>query len=461
MRGMLLPLSHYFPAAWNPMLSASATTTRFHGDSPANGESPHWNSMAWAVLAAFGTYFCMYAFRKPFTVAQFSELTAWGWQFKTVAVSAQVMGYTLSKFMGIKFLSELPPQRRAVSILVLIGFAELMLLGFAVVPAPYNVLFLFLNGIPLGMVFGLVLGFLEGRQQTEALAACLCTSFILADGMTKSVGQWLLDLGVNQFWMPACVGLVFSIPLLVFVWMLKQIRKPTEADIAARSERHTLTASERSEFFHKYAYGLVPLLVMFLLVTIVRSIRSDFAPEIWRGLGIATTPELFSYSELWVGLAVTLGNGAAVLIADNYRAFRFALATCLAGFVVILMATLGEHANLLSGFWFMVLIGVGLYLPYVATHTTIFERLIAMTRDKSNVVYLMYLADSFGYLGYVAVMLARQASSTEASTDAGFLTFFRYTCYVVAVVSLGLMVASQLYFTRMRRPAPTPTLAPE
>ena len=100
----------------------------------------------------------------------------------------------------------------------------------------------------------------------------------------------------------------------------------------------------------------------------------------------------------------------------------------------------------------MVLIGVGLYLPYVATHTTIFERLIAMTRDKSNVVYLMYLADSFGYLGYVAVMLARQASSSEASTDAGFLVFFRYTCYLVGIVSLVLMVASQFYFSRMRRP---------
>ena len=96
-------------------------------------QSRDWQSMAWAVLAAFGTYFCMYAFRKPFSVAEFSDVSAWGWEFKTVAVSAQVMGYTLSKFLGIKFLSELAPQRRAAAILVLIGFAELMLLGFGVV----------------------------------------------------------------------------------------------------------------------------------------------------------------------------------------------------------------------------------------------------------------------------------------------------------------------------------------
>ena len=43
------------------------------------------------------------------------------------------------------------------------------------------------------MVFGLVLGFLEGRQTTELLAAGLCASFILADGIMKSVGQNFID----------------------------------------------------------------------------------------------------------------------------------------------------------------------------------------------------------------------------------------------------------------------------
>jgi Family of unknown function (DUF5690) len=36
------------------------------------------------------------------------------------------------------------------------------------------------------MVFGLILGFLEGRRHTEALTAGLCASFILADGTSKS-----------------------------------------------------------------------------------------------------------------------------------------------------------------------------------------------------------------------------------------------------------------------------------
>jgi hypothetical protein len=62
----------------------------------------------------------------------------------------------------------------------------------------------------------------------------------------------------------------------------------------------------------------------------------------------------------------------------------------------------------------MVLQGVGLYLPYIAVHTTIFERLIAMTRDRGNIGYLMYLADAFGYLGYVFVLLGRNAAGSAS-----------------------------------------------
>ncbi len=82
---------------------------------------------------------------------------------------------------------------------------------------------MFLNGLSLGMVFGLVIGFLEGRRMTEALTAGLCASFILADGATKSVGTWLLDRGIGEGWMPGVAGLIFFPPLLLFVWMLSKI----------------------------------------------------------------------------------------------------------------------------------------------------------------------------------------------------------------------------------------------
>ncbi|MEC7264794.1 MAG: DUF5690 family protein, partial [Bacteroidota bacterium] len=65
-----------------------------------------------ASLAAFGTYFCMYAFRKPFSVATFEGLSYFGVNYKILLVIAQVIGYALSKFVGIKVISELKPNRR-------------------------------------------------------------------------------------------------------------------------------------------------------------------------------------------------------------------------------------------------------------------------------------------------------------------------------------------------------------
>jgi len=75
----------------------------------------------WSIVAAFGTYFCMYGFRVPFKAGAYAyEYTFSGslqLDEKSIFVIAQVVGYTISKFMGIKFVSELPPNRRAVAIL--------------------------------------------------------------------------------------------------------------------------------------------------------------------------------------------------------------------------------------------------------------------------------------------------------------------------------------------------------
>ena len=152
-----------------------------------------WRLSAWCVVAAFGAYFCTYAFRKPFTGGEF-KASIGGFQEMTLLVIAQGLGYTVSKFIGIKVIAEMTPGRRVTTLLALIGFAQVALFFFALTPAPFNCLFLFLNGLPLGIVFGLILGFLEGRRHTEALTAGLCASFIIADGATKSVGMGLLRI---------------------------------------------------------------------------------------------------------------------------------------------------------------------------------------------------------------------------------------------------------------------------
>ena len=411
-------------------------------------KSPAGNQSFWAVgtvLAAFGTYFCMYAFRKPFTAAQYDEVTVYGMTFKSVLVTSQVIGYSISKFIGIKIISEMPASRRAQTLLGLIGISEIALILFGAVPPPWNAAFMFLNGLPLGMVFGLVMGFLEGRRVTEALSAGLCASFILADGATKSVGAWLLEMGVSEYWMPAAAGAIFTIPLIAGVTMLARTPPPTQMDVDARSERVQMTRDDRWLLMRKYGFGLTMLVIMYLLVTILRSIRADFATEIWIGLGEPAAPRTFTTSEIIVALGVVVINGSMVCVHDNKRAFNLSLLTCLAGFCLLGSALIGRSFGL-SGFGFMVMVGLGLYLPYVAMHATIFERLLAMTREKGNVGFLMYLADSTGYLGYVGCMLFKGAFNHQGK----FLPFFTAACWITCIVSVLCIAASMRYFGGQR-----------
>ena len=78
------------------------------------------------------------------------------------------------------------------------------------------------------------------------------------------------------------------------------------------------------------------------MITVLRSIRADFAPEIWRGLGTSQQPSVFARSEMLVALGVMVVNGLSVLILDNRRAFFVALGTCGAGLLLLAGALVGR-----------------------------------------------------------------------------------------------------------------------
>lgn len=143
-----------------------------------------WWPVLLAALSAFCVYTCMYAFRKPFTAAGYEGILFLNIDYKVWLVVAQTIGYTLSKFYGIRFIAEMKNENRPAAILKLIAIAWTALLVFAIVPAPFNIIFLLINGLPLGVIYGLVFSYLEGRQVTELLGAVLATSFIFASSHT-------------------------------------------------------------------------------------------------------------------------------------------------------------------------------------------------------------------------------------------------------------------------------------
>jgi hypothetical protein len=66
----------------------------------------------------------MYVFRKPFSVATFEGMELFHVDYKIILIIAQVLGYALSKFIGIKVVSELKA-KPSILFVGLISIAEL------------------------------------------------------------------------------------------------------------------------------------------------------------------------------------------------------------------------------------------------------------------------------------------------------------------------------------------------
>src|SRR5207249_5300097 len=132
----------------------------------------------YAIVAAFSTYFCMYAFRKPVAAAKFEGEFFLGTTvaLKTAIVISQIIGYALSKYIGIKVCSEVSATRRAITLVALIAWAELDLIAYGLVPNNLKVIAIAFSGLPLGMLRGRVDWRLEGRSTSVSYLAGLSCS---------------------------------------------------------------------------------------------------------------------------------------------------------------------------------------------------------------------------------------------------------------------------------------------
>lgn len=410
-----------------------------------------------AGLAGFCAYFSMYAFRKPFAAATFGVVEGWTFaiDYKIALVLAQVAGYAASKLIGVKVISEVSPAHRGGAILGLIGASWLALLAFAVVPAPWNVVALVLNGLPLGMIWGLVFGFMEGRRTSEVLGAILCASFIVSSGVVKSVGKWLMvDFDVSPFWMPAATGALFMPLLALSVWALVQLPPPSPADEAARVRRQPMDRAQRRAFLAAYAPGVVLLVMAYVLLTALRDFRDNFAAEIWTALGFGEASGVFTASELPVAAIALAVLGAVMWVRDNLRALLVMHGVILAGFLLLGLSTLAFQAQFVTPLAWMILTGASLYMAYTPFNAMLFDRMIAYSGRVGTAGFLIYVADASGYLGSVALLLWRNFAMVRLD----WLGFFVASAYATSVVGAICTLLAGAYFLR-RRPmgaAPAP-----
>ena len=361
----------------------------------------------WAGGAALLSYSLVYALRKPFTAASFENAEFFDLDYKVVVTISQILGYVISKFIGIKLISELKAEERFKFILTSVLLAEASLILFGLLSTPFNVAAMFLNGLSLGCMWGVIFSFIEGRRVTDILASLLGVSMVVSSGTAKSVGLYVMNhLHVSEFWMPALIGAV-ALPLLLLLgWALNRLPKPTQEDIAMKSERETLNGRQRRELFKSYMPFLSMLFVANIAIVVLRDIKEDFLVNI---IDVSSySPWLFAQIDSIVTLIILGIFGLMVFVKDNLKALSVLFVLIMSGMVVMSVVSFGQEQFRLSPVAWLFIQSLCLYITYLTFQTIFFDRFIACFRIRGNVGFFIVTTDFLGYTGTVVVLVLKE-----------------------------------------------------
>lgn len=407
-----------------------------------------WKVAVYAAVVSFLAYATIFGFRKTYSVATFEGMSVGGIGYKELLVIVQALGYLSSKFYGIAFIGGMHRSGRWKTIFFLVGISWISWLLFALVPAPFNIIFLFTNGFPLGLLWGVIFSYIEGRRATDFIGAALAVSFIFSSGFVKSVGNYLVVVqDVAEKWMPFVAGAIFVPFLLLFVYLLEKIPPPMAADIAVRTVRVPMSKEQRAAFVRRFLPGILLLVLLYAFLTIFREIRDNFIANMWQEMGYHNQPELFLQTEVPITLCILILIGSMIVIRNNYRAFKVSLIFVMTGFAVAGVSTYLYVFASLSPVTWVTMVGMGLYMGYIPYNCVLFERLIATFRIPANVGFLIYLADSVGYIGSVGVIITKGVFKLNLR----WTVFYSNSVMLLSIIGIVGTGLALIYFIRKFR----------
>lgn len=114
--------------------------------------------------------------------------------------------------------------------------------------------------------------------------------------------------------------------------LLDCVPDPNQNDIALRSERKPLQASDRNNFFKKYGFGVMLVTLVYSMLAVLRNFRDYFAPEIFKELlGDGFDPSTFSATEVPIGVVTTIIFASLIVVKNDRKAFFLLLAIMITG----------------------------------------------------------------------------------------------------------------------------------
>jgi len=399
-----------------------------------------------ALLAftSFAIYFGMYSLRKTFAAGTWDH-ELWGVSLKVWLVSAQLLGYASAKWWGIRIVSQIKRKHQKTALWLMFSVAYASLFALALVPDAIKIFALFANGVSLGMVWGVLFRYLEGRKATEFLGIFLSCSFVVSSGAVKSIGLWsMTSLNIPEEWMPCATALMFAPVLWISLSKLDSLPGPSREEQVLRTQRVAMGPIERRTMFREVGFGVTLISMAYILFTALRDIRDNFAVELWHGLGISDAAGQLTQSEWPITLIVLAVFAGMTRIKSNHVAFAWMLRILLIGSLLVGASTWAFDLGWINPYGYMFALGLGLYLAYIPITSVLFDRLIGALELRGNVGFLIYIADAAGYLGTTFLMFGYRIRSESTP----WLDIIHDLTYFVSIVASVLILGTIWWFRR-------------
>jgi MFS family permease len=395
----------------------------------------------WAGGTALLSYSLVYALRKPYTAAAFAGYEVFDMDYKVAVTIVQIIGYAISKFMGIKLISELRPKHRLRFILSSVIMAEVSLVLFGLTPMPYNIIGMFLNGLSLGCMWGVIFSFLEGRRVTDVLVSLMGVSMVISSGTAKSVGLFVMNtLHVDEFWMPALIGAV-ALPLLGLTGVvLNRLPQPNAGDVACRTKREPLNGIQRWALFRNFMPFLTLLLIANVALVILRDIKEDFLVNIVDVSRYSSW--LFAQIDSVVTIVILAIFGFMVYIRSNLKVLTVLFVLIVISMICMTVLSFGYERLQLDTVTWLFTQSLCLYLAFLTFQTIFFDRFIACFKIRGNVGFFIALNDFLGYTGTILALVGKELFSPEIDWTsfynrlAGYVGMICCTAFIFSLVYL-------------------------
>ena len=149
------------------------------------------------------------------------------------------------------------------------------------------------------------------------------------------------------------------------------------------------------------------------MVSDFRELRDAFAADFWEELNL-TYSLIFTRTEYPIAFVVLILMFLIVFIRSNQRAQNVIYLITPVGSVITIVATFLYLEEGMKPITWMILSGLGLYMGFIP-FTYMVERPIAAMHVSATTVFILYLADSFGYVGTTSVFIFKNFISIDLS----------------------------------------------